>query len=604
MSFLSAFGHMTLREMDTRAVLKGVHTLGLNANHAMSRPLMTMLSRGGKFIITPRMPHSDLRAEREQAFKDYVRNVRLKIMFGREDSGRPFDRRYHIPNPTWQPPRASAFVETQLERLGENLQHMQATLPKHEGFNCTREEREALHNLCHDADTIVKPADKNLGLTLISKEWYIAECERQLSDTSTYARVHHVSLSGIQEKVLEFIATLEGTIPPNEHKWLTRETRRLIQVPQFYIMPKLHKNPVKGRPIVASHSWCTWPLSKWVANRINTYAASQDTVLTDTNALIELLRGMELSEDDNITLSTADVESLYTSIPIPGALRAVEERLRACGVDESSLRITIDAVEYVLRNNFFECNGKVYHQRKGLAMGTPLAPPVANLFLASHEAHLMSVVTPPLLYVRFLDDILVVQKLGEAEPDHLLWDGLHTMHPDIKLTRESSPSMVDFLDLQIYRQGKRLLHRVHQKALNKYLYISPRSCHPRHVIEGFVRTELIRYARNSSTELDFIKICHAFSNRLRERGFHPTFLKHLFASVDFKHYAIKRARETPMVFKALYMGRIANLALSRTIKEWYDATPMDFKVMVPKPVMCHLNGQNIYKKLVRAKVPT
>lgn len=595
---------MTLREMDTRAVLKGVHTLGLNANHAMSRPLMTMLSRGGKFIITPRMPQRDLRAEREQAFKDYVRNVRLRIMFSREDSGRPFDRRYHIPNPTWQPRRASAFVEAQLERLGENLRHMQATLPRHEGFNCTREEREALHNLCHDADTIVKPADKNLGLTLISKEWYIAECERQLSDRSTYGRVHGVSLSGVQEKVLEFIATLEGHIPPTEHKWLTRETRRLIQMPQFYIMPKLHKNPVKGRPIVASHSWCTWPLSKWVANRINTYAASQDTVLTDTNALIALLRGVELREDDDIMLSTADVESLYTSIPIPGALVAVEERLRACGVDESSLRITINAVAYVLRNNFFECNGNVYHQRKGLAMGTPLAPPVANLFLASHEARLMSVVTPPLLYVRYLDDILVVQKLGEAEPEHLLWDGLHTMHPDIKLTRESSPSAVDFLDLQIYRQGKRLLHRVHQKALNKYLYISPRSCHPRHVIEGFVRTELIRYARNSSTELDFVKICHAFSNRLRERGFHPTFLKHLFASVNFKHYAIKRARETPMVFKALYMGRVANLALSRTIKEWYDTTPMDFKVMVPKPVMCHLNGQNIYKKLVRAKVPT
>ena len=339
---------MTLREMDTRAVLKCVHTLGLNANHTMSRPLMTMLSRGGKFIITPRMPHQYLRAEREQAFKDYVRNVRLRIMFSREDSGRPFDRRYHIPNPTWQPRRASAFVEAQLERLGENLRHMQATLPRHEGFNCTREEREALHDLCHDTDTIVKPADKNLGLTLISKEWYIAECERQLSDTSTYGRVHNVSLSGIQDKVLAFIATLKDKIPANEHKWLTRETRRLIQMPQFYIMPKLHKNPVKGRPIVASHSWCTWPLSKWVANRINTYAASQDTVLTDTNALIELLRGMELSEDDNVMLSTADVESLYTSIPIPGALEAVEERLRTCGVDESFLRITIDAVRYIL----------------------------------------------------------------------------------------------------------------------------------------------------------------------------------------------------------------------------------------------------------------
>ena len=75
--------------------------------------------------------------------------------------------------------------------------------------------------------------------------------------------------------------------------------------------------------------------------------------------------------------------------------------------------------------------------------------------------------------MRFLDDILVVQNLSEAGPEGLLWDGLHAMHPDIRLTRESSPCAVDFLDLQIYREGKRLLHRVHQKALNKYLYISP-----------------------------------------------------------------------------------------------------------------------------------
>lgn len=595
---------MTLREMDTRALLKGVHTLGFGAHQTITRPLMHLLSRGGKFIVTPRMPHLDLRREREQAFQDYVRSVRLRIMFSRQDSGKPFDRRYHVPNPAWQPNRASQFVEAQLEDLGQRLRHTQATLPRHEGFNCTREEREALHNLCHDANIIVKPADKNLGLTLIAREWYIAECERQLSDTSTYETVHSVSLPGIQRRMLNFIATLDGGIPPNEHKWLTRETERLSQLPQFYIMPKLHKDPVKGRPIVACHSWSTWPISKWVANRINAYAGSQETVLTDTNALISLLQGVEFAEDDQILLSTADVESLYTSIPITDALEAVEERLRACGVDEMFLRITITAIELVLKLNFFEFNGSIYHQKRGLAMGTPLAPPVANLFLASLEARLMRGVPPPILYVRFLDDILVVQKLSEAEPEDLLWDGLHTMHPYIRLTRESSPCMVDFLDLQIYRDGKRLLHRVHQKALNKYLYISPRSCHPRHVIEGFVRTELIRYARNSSTELDFIKICHAFSNRLRERGFHPTFLKHLFASVDFKHYGIKRAREAPMVFKALYMGRIVNHALSRTIKEWYDATPADFKRLIPKPVMCHLNGQNIYKKLVRAKVPT
>ena len=49
------------------------------------------------------------------------------------------------------------------------------------------------------------------------------------------------------------------------------------------------------------------------------------------------------------------------------------------------------------------------------------------------------------------------------------------------------------------------------------------------------------------------------------------------------HYAVRRAREAPMVFKALYVGRIANSALSRTIKEWYDATPADFKTALAQP---------------------
>ena len=593
---------MTLRDMDTRAVVKGVHTLGLDARHTMSRPLMALLSRGGKFIITPRTPQATMKSEREQAFKDYVRSVRLKIMFARKDSGKPFDPRYHVPNPSWQPPRAPAHVEARLDCLGVRLQEADAVLPVHRGNNCTLAEREALEKLCHNANIIVKPADKNLGLTLMAKDWYLAECQRQLGDTSTYRRVHNISVTGVQKKMLAFIEALRGEIPSHEYKWLKHETSRLDQLPQFYIMPKLHKNPVKGRPIVASHSWCTWPISKWIANRINSHTARQNTVLSDTNALIQLLEGVEFDEDADVLLSTADVESLYTSIPIKDALTAVGERLTHLGESRAFVRTTLAAVELVLKNNFFECNGITYQQIKGLAMGTPLAPPVANLFMANLEAKHEDIM--PLIYKRFLDDIFVVQIVDEHHTGQGFWIAIHAMHPNIKLTRETSAHMVDFLDLQIYREGKRLLHRVHQKALNKYLYISPRSCHPAHVIKGFVRTELIRYARNSSTELDYNKICRAFSSRLRERGFHPCFLRHTFASVEFQHYAIRSAKERPMIYKALYTGSIASHTLRSVLQEWYETAPLDFKVVVPKPIVCHMVGKNIYNTLVRAKVPT
>ena len=345
-----------------------------------------------------------------------------------------------------------------------------------------------------------------------------------------------------------------------------------------------------------------WPISKWIANRINSHTARQNTVLSDTNALIQLLEGVEFDEDADVLLSTADVESLYTSIPIKDALTAVGERLTHLGESRAFVRTTLAAVELVLKNNFFECNGITYQQIKGLAMGTPLAPPVANLFMANLEAK--HEVIMPLIYKRFLDDIFVDHIVDEHHTGQGFWIAIHAMHPNIKLTRETSAHMVDFLDLQIYREGKRLLHRVHQKALNKYLYISPRSCHPTHVIKGFVRTELIRYARNSSTELDYNKICRAFSSRLRERGFHPCFLRHTFASVEFQHYAIRSAKERPMIYKVLYTGSIASHTLRSVLQEWYETAPLDFKAVVPKPIVCHMVGKNIYNTLVRAKVPT
>lgn len=592
---------MTVRAMDTRARLKGVHTLGLGADYSMSRPLMHLLSRGGKFIVTPQVQHESWRQAAAQAFSDYSRSVRLKLHYASisRNRGNPFDPRYHVPNPTWQPPRASNMVEIQLRRLGKSLERLHDRPVRHVS-NCSLEERAALQTLARDHDIIVKPADKNLGLTLIARPWYIAECERQLGDTAIYQKVTTVPVAGIQKRVLSFIAGLGDSVPPNERKWLLAETKQRDQLPQFYIMPKLHKNPVKGRPIVASHSWCTWPLSRWVADRLNSYAATQETVLTDTNALIARLQRIQLAAGARVVLSTADVESLYTSIPVAAAIQAVRERLLAGGASSASVAITAQALELVLTLNFFECNGSSYRQIQGLAMGTPCAPPVANLFMASLETG----VPKPLLYLRFLDDILTVQTVDAAHPEHVLWDSLFAMHPSIRLTRVSSPCSVDFLDLQIYRAGDRLLHRVHQKVLNKYLYISPRSCHPRHVIKGFVRTELIRYARNSSTELDFVKICHAFSNRLRERGFHPCFLRHTFASVAFERHAISSARPVPMVYKSLYTGRESSAQLSCALQEWYKSTPEDFKALVARPILCHLNGKNIYNALVRAKVPT
>jgi hypothetical protein len=577
----------------------------------MTYALASCLSRGGKFIITPRVPTVP---SYRRAWEDYCRSVRLKLFFGNRPN-RAFDPRYHVPNPTWMPPAAPPFVQDHLDDLWSDITAAEAAASEywHRGKGARRSntpvsELRALQELKARNDIIVKPADKNLGLTLIGRDWYMRECFRQLSDEATYEEILGVPVEEVvircRQKAMATIDAMSFKLPANERRWLVANTNKSSAIPEFYIMPKLHKTPVKGRPIVASHSWCTTPLSIWCANRLKPVVDRLPTVLRDTQDLLARLHAVDLGPDTPVTLSTADVESLYTNIPIDDAIVAVYVTIAPL-FDPHDAQDFMRALELVLRNNYISFDGRIYYQKRGLAMGTPLAPPVANTFMAWLEKRMFTLhpQIKPLIYVRYLDDIFVVQVKGMVPRAHL-WTALLGMHPNISLTCMHSPRSVDFLDLVIYREGCNLLHRVHQKAMNKYLYISPYSCHPKHVITGFVRTELIRYARNSSTLADYLRICRAFSQRLRERGFHPCFLRHVFETVQFGVYPVRVERPRPMVFKIEYGPGSLDHAIPRIVSRWYEGTTDGFKAIFPKPVICHILGKNLYKMLVRARVAT
>ena len=67
----------------------------------------------------------------------------------------------------------------------------------------------------------------------------------------------------------------------------------------------------------------------------------------------------------------------------------------------------------VLTNNYFDFNGKHYHQKSGTARGTKLAPSYANLFMSKFEqAHVYTYHLQPTLWKRFIDDIFLIGPHG------------------------------------------------------------------------------------------------------------------------------------------------------------------------------------------------
>ena len=82
-------------------------------------------------------------------------------------------------------------------------------------------------------------------------------------------------------------------------------------------------------------------------------------------------------------LCTLDISILYTNIPHNEGIQAIKEFL-VIQRDINALpnnSYIIELLQVVLTNNYFDFNGRHYHQKSGTAMGTKLAPSYVNLFM-------------------------------------------------------------------------------------------------------------------------------------------------------------------------------------------------------------------------------
>ena len=79
-------------------------------------------------------------------------------------------------------------------------------------------------------------------------------------------------------------------------------------------------------------------------------------------------------------------------------------------------QITI-LLEFCLTNTYFLFQGKYYEQVQGAAMGFPISPLIANLFMEEFEVKALgSCPHPPSLWLRFVDDTFVITKAEHSQP--------------------------------------------------------------------------------------------------------------------------------------------------------------------------------------------
>ena len=93
-------------------------------------------------------------------------------------------------------------------------------------------------------------------------------------------------------------------------------------------------------------------------------------------------------------LSSYDVSALFTSVPIDPALNIIKDLLdKDNTLKERTVMEAGDIIlllEFRLKNTYFSFQGQFYEQVEGAAMGSPVSPIVANLYMEYLEQKALS----------------------------------------------------------------------------------------------------------------------------------------------------------------------------------------------------------------------
>ena len=247
--------------------------------------------------------------------------------------------------------------------------------------NHSKEDLQALNSIRSDPEVIIKRSDKCKGFVLMGREEYIQKAD---TITSQYEHVPKNPTPRLEATTKKIIAQKLGG------KVLDKVTNAIkptsSRTAELYGLPKSHKRGIPLRPIFSA---CGDPLDKltWFLERtVSQLLTFVPAHLKNTYEFIDRLNKKFPSgvPGDSI-LFTVDVANLYGNIPIKEAIEATMKLIAKHKEKINLLSLDLETIEklisHCLTNNYVRFGQRYFKQNQEIAMGSRIAPPIANIFM-------------------------------------------------------------------------------------------------------------------------------------------------------------------------------------------------------------------------------
>ncbi|CAJ0926949.1 unnamed protein product [Ranitomeya imitator] len=183
-----------------------------------------------------------------------------------------------------------------------------------------------------------------------------------------------------------------------------------------------------GRPIVASTGSILSPLSIFLEKILTPMIPTTPSFLLGTGDFLKTIQQLDKVPTESY-LVTFNVKDLYTSIPHQHGIESVNKLLSQAGMipDQANLCLELLSIVRTKKNVLFQ--DRYYLQNRGTAMGSNVAPPYANCYMADYKSTVIYASQlyqdNVLMWNHFIDEIFCIWQ-GTAESLHLFFQLLNS----------------------------------------------------------------------------------------------------------------------------------------------------------------------------------